>query len=204
MKSMFNDTLFEAIMNLKKQNIGSEELEAEVWRGFGCDVAILIMDSSGFTRVSRSHGIVYYLSLIADLRLILTPVFKKPNCLFLKYAADNIYVGYTSVEDALEAAIEANAALAGNALMLTEEEPFAISIGIGYGKCLKSEREGFFGNEVNLASKLGEDIAEAQEILLTEAAFDQLQKTRKVDFEKLSENYSGVSINYYRVINRSV
>ena len=204
MTSILNDELFEVIMNLKEQNISSEELETEVWRSFGCNVAMLIMDSSGFTRVSRSHGIVHYLSLIADLRLILTPVFKKSECLFLKYAADNIYVAYTSVEAALEASIEANATLTDKGLMLTEDEPFAISVGIGYGKCLKSEREGFFGNEVNLASKLGEDIAEAREILLTEAAFNQLHTAQKLDFEKLSNNYSGISINYYRIINRSV
>ena len=43
-------------------------------------------------------------------------------------------------------------------------------MGIGYGPSLLVGDEDIFGNELNLASKLGEDMAEPNEILLTEAA----------------------------------
>ena len=44
--------------------------------------------------------------------------------------------------------------------MLSDSERMRVSIGIGYGDLLYSETlEGYFGEEMNYASKLGEDLA---------------------------------------------
>jgi class 3 adenylate cyclase len=46
---------------------------------------------------------------------------------------------------------------------------------VGYGEVLMVDEDDFYGNELNLASKLGEDIADPGETLLTEAAHAQLR-----------------------------
>jgi len=66
------------------------------------------------------------------------------------------------------------------------------------GKMLYSETlEGYFGEEMNLASKLGEDIAEGGETLLTVAAYENADRELVKSFEKLSLSISGIVATYY-------
>jgi adenylate cyclase len=55
-----------------------------------------------------------------------------------------------------------------------------------------------FGNQVNAASKLGEDTARANEILITKAAKDALSATdvEGLSFELLTERIPGSDENY--------
>ncbi|MEM7650144.1 MAG: adenylate/guanylate cyclase domain-containing protein, partial [Cyanobacteria bacterium P01_A01_bin.70] len=72
-----------------------------------------------------------------------------------------------------------DAALEATEHLLTELNAIDIhaSIGIGYGEVLVVGDHNLYGNEINLASKLGEDIAGDDEILLTAAAHDALTTT---------------------------
>ena len=54
------------------------------------------------------------------------------------------------------------------------------SIGIGYGSILVIDEEDIFGSEVNIACKLGEDLAGKSEILLTQSAYAALPPDRYV------------------------
>ncbi|HSQ21131.1 MAG TPA: adenylate/guanylate cyclase domain-containing protein, partial [Blastocatellia bacterium] len=54
------------------------------------------------------------------------------------------------------------------------------SIGIGYGATLVIDEEDIFGAEVNIACKLGEDVAGKSEILLTQSAYAALPPDRYV------------------------
>ena len=42
--------------------------EQAVWEAFGTTGAVLITDMSGFSAITRQHGIVYYLSLIMHMQ----------------------------------------------------------------------------------------------------------------------------------------
>ena len=55
-----------------------------------------------------------------------------------------------------------------------------------------------YGNELNLASKLGEDVGCGGETLLTEAAFSRLP-AGEVKAERLEATVSDLLITYYRV-----
>ncbi len=50
-----------------------------------------------------------------------------------------------------------------------------------FGDVLRSLSEGVFGNEMNLASKLGEDLAGNGEILLTESAYQEISDENRRD-----------------------
>ncbi len=84
-------------------------------------------------------------------------------------------------------------------LILPEDRRLYASIGIGYGAVLNIDDEDLFGDEMNLACKLGEDIAARSEILLTEAARATLTlKTVETRPEQLS--ISGLALNYHMVL----
>lgn len=179
--------------------VGSDkdELEAQIWREFGCTRAVLVMDSTGFTRITSTHGIVHYLSILAQIREVLSPLFESCGSLRTRAEADNVYAEFESVTAALNAAIEANRVVAQQSLNLSDSEKFGVCIGIGFGQLLDSGHEGLYGSEMNLASKLGEDTADAGEILITEAAWRELPDTSQTEFHRCSVGVSGTDISYY-------
>ena len=108
--------------------------------------------------------------------------------------------GFVHPNKALEAAIALKKAVADAGMMLDENEPFGVCIGIGYGKMLDGGDEGMYGDEVNLAYKLGEDVAEAGEILLTESSHEEVSIATD-RFEPCMVEVSGNSIHYYKLVS---
>jgi adenylate cyclase len=130
----------------------------------GC---ILIADLAGFTRKVLHHGTAAGLADVWLMRRTLVPLFRQLGGEVFKVDADNLYAFYPAVEPALRAAVEAHRELERSA----ESERIRVSVGIGFGELFYiTSEDDYYGAEVNLASKLGEDIAEGGETLLTEAA----------------------------------
>jgi len=68
-----------------------------------------------------------------------------------------------------------------------------LCIGIGCGDILMLEGEDMYGSEFNLASKLGEDLAQRGEILLTDSAFEKLEG-EKQDWDRVDFSISGLEL----------
>ena len=81
--------------------------------------------------------------------------------------------------------------------ILPEDRGIHGSIGIGYGDLLVIGDEDLFGTEMNLASKLGEDLACAGEILLSPAAHDALPSDR-YRCEQVDVIISGLEVRCHR------
>ena len=82
---------------------------------------------------------------------------------------------------------------------MNQDEPWGVAIGIGYGQMLDGGDEGMYGHEVNLSYKLGEDIASAGEILLTDKSYQSLTISG-YKFESCSRNVSHYLIDYYKLL----
>ncbi len=190
--------LFRAIMRAGRAG-KIEETEAALWERFGIECAVLVLDSTGFVRATRARGIVHFLNLFLRMRETVTPIFERNRCLAWRSDADNLFAEFAAVDHALKAASAAHLAVEEAGLMLDEGEPYRVCIGIGFGRVLKAGPEGVFGGEMNLASKLGEDIAEGGETLLTENAYKHLPRRKAAAFEKRKSTVSGNSITYYAV-----
>ena len=80
-----------------------------------------------------------------------------------------------------------------------DEEKVLLCVGIGIGKVLKIGDSDVFGAEVNAASKLGEDIAKAWDILITENMKKHAEKLPGLSFEEISESPPGAK-KAYRMI----
>ncbi len=190
--------LFRAIMRAGRAG-KIEETEAALWERFGIECAVLVLDSTGFVRATRARGIVHFLDLFLRMREVVAAVFESHRCLAWRSGADNLFAEFASADDALKAATAAHRAVEKAGLLLDEAEPYRVCIGIGFGRVLKAGAMGVFGGEMNLASKLGEDIAGGGETLLTENAHKRLRRRRAGAFEKRKSVVSGNSITYYAV-----
>jgi adenylate cyclase len=176
----------------------SAEVDAQIHTIFAETHTILVLDMSGFSRLTIRHGIVHFLAMIHRLSAIATPLVEQRQGTVVKQEADNLFAVFPTVDAAVSAAVDVLKSLAAVNSGLPDIMDLYASIGIGYGEVLLVAAEDLYGNEMNLASKLGEDLARSNEILLTEAAFQQLQLTTW-QCEAIELSVSGLEITAYQV-----
>jgi len=172
------------------------EIDKKIHKQFKVKKAVYIQDMSGFSKLVIKYGIIHYLAMIQQMQDIVLPSVLKNKGKIMKTEADNVYATFNSVNDAVKSAKEVMQKLHGMNEVLPDERDIHVSIGIGFGEILDLDHD-FFGNEVNLASKLGEDIAERNQILLTEEAYKKYSK--KQNCKKVSASVSGISLSYYEL-----
>ena len=154
----------------------NQALSDALWAQDGRVRAVLISDMSGFTRITRSRGILHFLALFQKAHHLGETLFARHGGRFLKTAADNLFALFDTVGAAaacaqamLHGAEQLNAGCGADAQV-------RLCIGIGFGRILELSDDAF-GDQVNIAFKLGEDIAEPDQILLSAEAADDLRQS---------------------------
>lgn len=192
-------TLFNYLRELLDRNIHPVERQEEIWQRFGRSVAVMMLDSSGFSRTTQKHGIVHFLTQLMQMREIIQGVCSQRDHHVLRFEADNVYAAFDHPDEAIKTAFAIHEAIENEKLMLDHQEPFRVCIGIGYGKLLWSETlEGYFGEEINLASKLGEDTAGGGETLISESTYLSADPSLVAEFSKSHLSIAGIEATYYR------
>ena len=74
-----DENLFECMSRFIADGVDPMAREAEIWNRYGETAAILVLDSSGFSRVTESHGIIHFLSRLMLLRDIVKHIFDAHN-----------------------------------------------------------------------------------------------------------------------------
>ena len=175
------------------------EIDAEIWRRFGRTCAVLVLDMCGFSRLTMRYGITHFLAMIHRLQSLVRPIIGKQRGRVVKMEADNVFAVFERVEDAVGAAREVQEQLATANVFLPDDWDLHASIGIGYGPLLVVDEEDLFGSEMNVASKLGEDIAGRGEILLSVAARERLGAEARAGLEPLTIELSGLSLEAFKL-----
>ncbi len=187
------------LLNLRNEHPEREqEIDRKIRETFECERAPFILDMSGFSRTVIKYGIVHYLAMIRRMVNVALPAITDNKGEMVKQEADNIFAVFADPTDAVRAAQDVIRGLNALNTVLPDEKDIYVSIGIGYGSILLMPHEDFFGNELNLASKLGEDIAEKGEVLLTETAHSKITDP-SLTFEKVTASISGVNLKYFRL-----
>jgi adenylate cyclase len=171
------------------------EISEEIERDFTQRRAVLVLDMSGFSRTTQVHGVVSFLLMIHQMRLLAVPTIEAFDGTLVKAEADNLYCLFDGVEQAVSAAREIMRQLSTVNVLLPATRRLYASIGIGFGDLLVLGGHDLFGDEVNLASKLGEDVAQGGMILLTDAARGQLDAAVQTTEERAS--ISGLTLVYH-------
>ena len=185
-----------------QQPIGDyQEFRNDIWKQFGVTRAVMEIDTCGFSRTTQEMGVIYFLRAVHGLRNTCARIFSDHGVHRWRCRADNLTAEFRTTDQALAAAGAIHGQLEGNPFVLGDGRPFQVSIGIGYGLLLDSgPEEGLYGHEMNLASKLGEDIAEGGETLLTSAALDQITDVSPWVVERRRDVISGVSLTYFALL----
>lgn len=172
------------------------EVVERIEKTFTQTKAIMVLDMSGFSRTTLQRGITAFLLMIHQMQLLSLPSIKDNGGTLIKTEADDLFCIFDSVSDALAAGREITVRLETANLILPTDRQLYASIGIGYGSVLNIGNQDLWGNEMNLASKLGEDVAQLGEILLSDAAKVALGDSVHL-FEEHTLNVSGLDLKYH-------
>jgi adenylate cyclase len=175
----------------------ASELEARIEEAFVQERAVMVLDMSGFSRTTQARGIVAFLLVTRRLRQLAVPILARSGGAVVKSEADNLFCLFSAVDDAVAASREIIRGLDAANVALSKDQELYVSVGIGWGRVLLIGEDDLMGNEVNLASKLGEDVAGYGEILLTEAARGQL--SADAELEERMVAVSGLELRHYAV-----
>jgi class 3 adenylate cyclase len=175
------------------------EVEDYIWNMFGQEAAVLVTDMSYFSKVTKELGIVYYLTMIKNMQDIVSMSVVRHQGEVIKFVADNSFSIFASVDQAVAAVIEINRDMASFNRKTAKERDIVMCSGIDYGKFLNINGSDLYGETVNLASVLGEDIAGSFDILLSENAYQQLDSKQDYQFSILKQSLSGVDMNIMKL-----
>jgi class 3 adenylate cyclase len=174
------------------------DIDAEIWRRFGRTQAVLVLDMCGFSRLTMRYGITHFLAMIRRLGVLVRPVVAAAGGRVVKAEADNLFAVFDDVPAALAAARAIHGRLTAANAFLPDDWDLHAGIGIGYGPVLLVGAGDLFGSEMNVASKLGEDVAERGDILLSSSARERLPESAD-SFDELALEMSGLALRAYKL-----
>jgi class 3 adenylate cyclase len=157
-------TLFARLRRRTRSNAAATDRAVD--RAAGTEAAILVGDSSGFTRKTHEHGILQFLAVMLRCYDRMIPLLRRHGGRVMSSRADNLLAVFDEPADAVEAALEVQRWLARYNRGKRPAERFHFCFGADLGRVLLLEDD-VYGAAVNVASKLGEDLASKDEILVT-------------------------------------
>lgn len=177
----------------------AEAVRKRIWERFGTDGTVFISDMASFSSTSRKLGVCHFLKLIHRTRRLVGPVIERNNGTLLKCDADNCYAFFKQPDDAIKASFDVSNALYELNESFGLAEQIYLSVGIDYGRVLLIDDVDFFGDPVNTASKLGEDLATRAETLVTERAIARAEFAVPELAERMVARISEIEIQYIRL-----
>ncbi|MBN1935216.1 MAG: adenylate/guanylate cyclase domain-containing protein [Anaerolineae bacterium] len=188
----FHDLLLE----YSQQNDPTERqrIEDALWAEFGAEQAVFVLDMSGFSLLSRKYGVVQYLSMVRRMQLTAVPIIESHDGRVVKFEADNCFALFSEPLSAIRAGIALNLAFEAANILTPSELDIRIACGIDFGRILMIGEGDCFGDAVNRASKLGEDLAGSGEILATKEAMARIPKEANIRSRMLELSISGITL----------
>ena len=190
------DTL---IQERLKPGADREKIDNRIWDLFGEEWCVMFTDLAGFSRNISEFGITHFLQSMYESERLLIPIIGEHDGILLKDLGDSFLVIFKNVRKAILASITMQRVLKEYNREKLEEDMVLLCVGLGFGQMLRIGDADVFGYEVNLASKLGEDIAKPWEILASEAVKENVSRSLDVSFQEFSIDFPAATKAYQLV-----
>ena len=191
----WSESVYRDFLALQRGDLTSEAFD----RKYLATKAILVLDMTGFTVTTSRVGSLDGLLRIFDAQKVSLPALQECGAAFIRSFADDIVATFSGPDEALDAALRIHTRIADfNRSALSGANPPDCCIGIGYGEVYEIGPNHSMGDEMNRASKLGEDTARGGETLLTEGAYEALRARTDVAFER--QRHDDLLFPYWRAL----
>jgi adenylate cyclase len=161
------------------------------------NVTVFVSDTSGFTRKTHQYGIAQFLAVMTRHYEKLRPVFRRHRGTLLAQTADNMLAVFPDPESALRASVEIQKRLRRHNAGRKDADQFHLCIGIESGPAFVLS-DNIYGACVNVASKLGEDLAGKGQILVTGSVALRVKGRFRCAYDRTAE-IGGRPFELYRV-----
>jgi class 3 adenylate cyclase len=178
-------------------------MEGDIWQKYGSENTAFVLDMSGFSLLTRKYGIVHYLSMIRRMQLTVDPIIASHGGRIIKFEADNCFAVFPAPASAARTAITIQHAIAAANLLTSEDMDIHVAIGIDYGKILILNEDDMYGDAVNRACKMGEDLGKADEILITKEAMDMIPEEAQIHGKLIEVSIGGLTMPAYQLMYRT-
>lgn len=187
--------LFQRLRGRTKANadVLDRKIEDECVR----ELTVMMCDSSGFTRRTHSYGILHFLAVMTAVYDRVEPIVDRHGGTVISRGADNLLAVFDKPVHGVDAAIAVQRMLVKFNKGKTDRDQFQLCMGFSHGKILRL-KDGVFGDKVNVASKVGEDLASAEEILVTGEVAKRLPPRVKRSYAR-SVELGGKTFELHRV-----
>ena len=179
----------------------TDAIDQRIWDLFGEEWTVICTDLSGFSRNVADCGIIHFLQTIVESQRIFVPIIDFHDGFLLKIEADSLILLFRSTTKALECAILMMETAREYNTKRPNNEHILLCLGIGTGMMLRIGEHDVYGEEVNSASKLGEDTAKPWEILVTNAVRKSCSHLSGLTFVPVDIVPSGID-SAYRLLNK--
>ncbi len=197
--------LQETLLNYSQESdpVKRKQLEDIIWQKYGTENTAFVLDMSGFSLLTRKYGIIHYLSMIRRMQLTVEPIIANYGGRIIKFEADNCFAVFPDPASAARTAITIQHAIAAANLLTSEEMDIHVTIGIDYGRILILNEDDMYGDAVNRACKMGEDLGKADEILITKEAMDMIPEEAQIEGKLIEVSIGGMNTPAYQIIYRT-
>ncbi|MBE7436631.1 MAG: adenylate/guanylate cyclase domain-containing protein [Anaerolineales bacterium] len=197
--------LQETLLNYSQESdpVKRKQLEDIIWQKYGSENTAFVLDMSGFSLLTRKYGIIHYLSMIRRMQLTVEPIIANYGGRIIKFEADNCFAVFPDPASAARTAITIQHAIAAANLLTSEEMDIHVTIGIDYGRILILNEDDMYGDAVNRACKMGEDLGKADEILITKEAMDMIPEEAQIEGKLIEVSIGGMNTPAYQIIYRT-
>lgn len=161
------------------------------------EVTVMMCDSSGFTRRTHDYGILHFLAVMTRAYDVFEPLIARRKGQLISRGADNLLAVFPDPAHGVAAAVDMQRAMTKFNAGKPDRDQFQVCMGFHHGKVLRL-RDAVFGDKVNVASKIGEDLASAEEILVTGETAKLLPARVKRRYAR-SVQLGGKTFELYRV-----
>ena len=171
------DPFTRAILGRTRMKANQAVLDKKIRDMYQERLAIAILDLPGLAETAQRNGVYHALGLVMKMRqIVLHALDAVDGAELIKTEDRRHFIQATSCEVALRAVLLVLEGVADfNARQQSAEFHLQPSVGISMGPVIRLPTD-VFGDAVNTASKLGEDIAAAGQILISDKAFAELDK----------------------------
>jgi class 3 adenylate cyclase len=183
-KRLTSDQFFDVLRKRTKRN--AQRIDKEIEQRSLDDVTVMMVDSSGFTRKTHAYGILQFLAVMTHCYDRIIPRLEARGGITLSRNADNIVALFEKPEDAVGAAIDMQQWLLKRNIGKHDSEQYSVCIGINSGTVVRLA-DNIYGDMVNIAAKLGEDVAAKDQILVTGVVAERVGKRFDIKYDHTIE-----------------
>ena len=192
---MTTKKFFDLVRHRNARNAAA--VDARIEKTCGAELTVVSCDSSGFSKKTHEHGIIEFMDNMVKCHDGLEKIVTRHGGITLSDKADNLMLIFPEPVKAVACSIEMHRWLQRRNVGLPEHKKYSICVGIHHGKLLRFADDAY-GPAVNVAFKLGEDIAGKDELMITGQVNEVVKKKFRTDYSK-HITIGGLSFDAYKV-----